>query len=116
MKQFLIQAAILAVVAAGPCIGQTHTLSNPDGTTITYEAPQDILYLTATIPYNVIYAEARAFTKFGVGNNGQYKKPLILVEGLDLDISGNGDQGDRIGDRGWPNFISYTSNERDLNH
>lgn len=31
--------------------------------------------------------------------------PLILVEGLDLDINHRGDQGDRYGDRGWPNFI-----------
>ncbi len=82
-------------------------ISGPDQTPLTYMCPQDILYINAP------NAQGRAFTQFGAGNGSNYKKPLILVEGLDLDIGGNGDQGDRIGDRGWPNFISHTSNERD---
>lgn len=87
------------------------TLTNPDATTITYECPQSVLFLTGHAPYNNITAKGRAFVKFGAGNNNQYKKPIILVEGLDLDLRKNGDQGDRIGDRGWPNFIAGISNE-----
>lgn len=88
-------------------------VSGPNNDAIVYEAPDDILYITANIPYNGTYAKGRAFTKFGAGNNGQYKKPIILVEGLDLDIGENHDQGDRIGDRGWPSFIAETTDEND---
>lgn len=88
-------------------------VSGPNHDVIVYEAPDDILYITANIPYNGTYAKGRAFTKFGAGNNGQYKKPIILVEGLDLDIGENHDQGDRIGDRGWPSFIAETTDEND---
>ena len=95
--------------------GQCSLTSGPNHSVINYECPQDILYITATVPYNGVLAKGRAYTKFGAGNGGQYKKPLIMVEGLDLDIGDNHDQGHRIGDRGWPNFIAGISNEREPN-
>lgn len=104
---------LLSVFSIFNLHSQTHRtlISGPNHDVIDYEAPNDVLYITANISYNGTHASGRAFTKFGAGNNGQYKKPIILVEGLDL--GDNHDQGDRIGDRGWPNFVTGTTDEND---
>lgn len=77
---------------------------------LNYECPYAGFNLSGT--YNGVVYSGDAWLKPAAGNTlGQLRKPLIFVEGLDLDTEHHDTH--RHGSRGWPNFISGIASETD---
>ncbi|MBL0046789.1 MAG: T9SS type A sorting domain-containing protein [Bacteroidetes bacterium] len=113
MKKLLLIAGLLLLTivrAQAQCMISNLRNANGAYVPLNYECPASGFNVTGV--YNGTVYSGDAWLKPAPGNSiSQLRKPLIFVEGLDLDTQNHDVH--RHGSRGWPNFISGVASEID---